>query len=196
MFRSCCHGLLERLEIKGARWIITLRVWNCSVGEPCLVFVQTQQQQSVCNCSQDGSTKLVAVNPPSTVLCCTLIQPSVKIWGWKGTLHSSVSVCGDETNLWWLAVIARSSWICAALGNGAQAAHGANWGQRLLNSEFNRPAQPVGKGSLWAGQTGHTGFQTLSYRAELQGCRTWMLSGRNRTSILWLKSLAELSCIK
>lgn len=53
--------------------------------------------------------------------------------------------------------------ICAALGNGAQAAHGANWGQRLLNSECSRAAQAVGKGNLWAGQTGHTGFQTLSY---------------------------------
>lgn len=147
----------------------------------------------MCNYSQDGSTKLVAVRPPSTVLCCTLIQPSVKIWGWKDTLPSSVSVHGDEANLWWLAVIVHSSWICAALGNRAQAAHGANWGQRLLNSECSRAAQPVGKGSLWAGQTGHTGFQMLCPTwAELRGSRSWMLSGRSSISTLWDKSLSEL----
>lgn len=99
---------------------------TCSVGEPCLVFVQTQQQQSVCNYSQDGSTKLVAVKSSSAVLCCMLIQPSVKIWGWKDTLHSSVSVLGDEPNLWWLGLIAHSSWnLCCPGKQGS----GSSWEQ-------------------------------------------------------------------
>lgn len=68
-----------------------------------------------------------------------------------------------------------SSRVCAALASGAQAAHGASWGQRLFSSQCTRAAQPVGKGSLCAGQTGHTGFQSSvlpeqSSRAAGAGC--------------------------